>query len=90
MCWFPRKYFILLFLFKGNHKSIEGTLSFILSQAIFYYLLHIEDFFYLGNPLYLSYVIISIIVSAIVETFSKDNDNLLLSISVYPFLLMIR
>lgn len=73
----------------GTHRSIEGSLSFIISQLIAYYLFYlygIFDIFYNFNILFIS---VSLVVSAFIEAFTSDNDNLLLSIITYPFLILI-
>jgi dolichol kinase len=73
----------------NSHRSIEGTLSFIISQLIAYYLFYlygIFDIFYNFNFIYIN---MSLFISAFVEAFTGDNDSLLLSIVTYPILLLI-
>jgi hypothetical protein len=62
----------------------------MISQGLFYYALYFFEVFNLNNSLFIFYIIISIVISTFIEAYSKDNDNLILSICVYPVLVCIH
>jgi dolichol kinase len=72
-----------------SRKTLEGTSAYVIFQFIGFYCLHmmgVFDIYYSFNCLK---VILSILLSAVVETCTTDDDNLMLSIISYPLLITI-
>ena len=85
------------FFFKNNlnfsqdsNKSIEGSLALVLSQFSVYLILNYYNVINLFNSFNLVYTFTNIFLSAYVEAFTWDNDNLILPIVVYPFLFLMN
>ena len=74
----------------GSKKSLEGTMALIFSQLVVFFILShfgLVNFDDGNNVLYAG---ISLILSGYAEAFTTDNDNLILPLVVYPFLLLIK
>jgi dolichol kinase len=74
----------------GSKKTLEGTSAYIIFQLVGFYLLHLINVFDIYCSLNFLTVLLSILLSATVETCTHDDDNLLLSIITYPFLVTIK
>lgn len=70
----------------GTRKSIEGSLAFIWSQLIVFFVLIYYNLVTLNEWPNLILIVMSILLTCFVEAFTTDNDNLILPIIAYPFL----
>lgn len=69
---------------------MEGSVAMVLSQLIFYLILFKIGLVDLTDTWNLFFIILNLIISGYIESFTNDNDNLILPVVVYPFLNLIK
>ncbi|CAF0786326.1 unnamed protein product [Brachionus calyciflorus] len=73
-----------------SNKTVEGSLAMVFSQLFFYILLiqiGLIDLTHYENYIF---ILVNLSLSGYVEAFTKDNDNVVLPIVIYPFLYLIK
>jgi dolichol kinase len=90
--FFSKRVFKLLYIYNwgSSNKSIEGTLAMLISQFGVFVLLHFLGLINLIDSGNILFVMIAVTLSSGMEAFTVDNDNLLLPIIVYPFLILVE
>lgn len=71
-------------------KSIEGSLGLVLSELLVLVCLSCWGLFEIFDFTNISLIVTFLVLTCFVEAFTNDNDNLVLPIVAYPFLVALQ